>query len=253
MLFSKKQGSLKTPQDSRGIIDPKSLAVASGVCIAITWSFFREFAFFPLALPFAICVYVNGVKAERSRQKNAMRRSCRDACIVLSSELAAGASLEQGICRTGSQLGAMWSMDSEFLKNWRLMERRIVMRESAEEAFSDFAKRTGLTEALELAGLISFSKRGAGRIGGLLKTFAAQLEQELSVEEEIAIKLTEKRLELGIMCVMPAFIAVYMQLSSYDLVSVLYETLWGRVFMSVCLLLYCLAYGLGRSFLRIGM
>lgn len=221
------------------------------VTVCLTWIFFRNLVFFALAMPFGVMVYasVRAVRIKKSRDLE--RRKCRDAFLAMASALAAGYALEQSVVQADKDISDMWGEDSEFLARFRQMEREIVMHKPIEEAFEAFASDTGLNEVKELAGLIAIAKRGGGHTKELLREFATQLDEQLYVESEIQTHLTQKRMELNIMSVMPAFIVLYMQIGSYEMVSGLYEQLWGRVFMGVCLGIYALAYALGRHMLNI--
>jgi len=228
-----------------------ALMSAAAIMVVLTWIFYRNLLFFAFSLPFGVMVY-SSVRTERFRKnRDIERRRCRDAFLSMASALAAGYALEQSVVQADKDIAGVWGEDSDFLRRFRQMEREIVMHKPIEEAFESFASDTGLNEVKELAGLLAIAKRGGGHTKDLLREFATQLDEQLYVESEIQTHLTQKRMELNIMSLMPAFIVLYMQIGSYDMVAGLYAQLWGRVFMSVCLLLYAFAYGMGRQMLNI--
>ena len=59
-----------------------------------------------------------------------------------------------------------------------------------------------------------------------------------------------KRAEQKVMNFMPSGILVYISITSSDMMKVMYESLIGRLIMTICLGVYILAYCLSEKMLR---
>ncbi len=127
------------------------------------------------------------------------------------------------------------------------MEKQLMtFRVPMEQAFEGFAKRSGVSEAMQLSQLLMIAKRSGGDVAMLLRLSATQLKEISAVELEIETGITQLKLEQRIMTVMPAGMLIYVQVGMPDLIKPMYETQVGRIVMFGAFLLYIVAIAWGR-------
>jgi tight adherence protein B len=227
--------------------------MSASVTVALAWLFFRTLAAVFVTVPAGVAFYLQQRKQAALREEQERRTQCKDALLAVSGALSAGYALENAIAQARPGIIQIWGEDCEILQEWDRMEAALALHIPVEEAFGVFAAHMKLPELTQLSGLLSVAKRSGGRLGALMRTTATQMEERIRVEEEIRNRLTEKRMELSIMLLMPPGILLYLQVCSYDIIANLYETLWGRGFMGGCLLVYGLGWWLGMKMLDIRM
>ena len=62
------------------------------------------------------------------------------------------------------------------------------------------------------------------------------------IKDEIAVAISEKKMEQNIMTVIPIFLMIYVNMSSKGFLDVMYDTLMGKIVMTVSLIAYVAAY-----------
>lgn len=217
------------------------------------WLFYRDLRAVCITFPVGVVFYLGQRRKKLLRSMQERRGQCKDALLAVSSALSAGYALENTLPQAREAVCQVWGDDSVFVQEWARMESGVLLHIPVEQVFLEFAERMELPELEQLAGLLAVAKRSGGRLGALMKTTASQMEERLHVENEIRTRLAEKRMELYIMLLMPPGILLYLQICSYEIIAALYETLWGHVFMSVCLAIYGLGWWLGMKLLDIRM
>ena len=85
----------------------------------------------------------------------------------------------------------------------------------------------------------------------MIRNVVRQMGEKIDVEREIETILTAKKLELRILTLVPLGMVAYLKLSFPELTRVLYGNLLGVIVMSVCLLIYVVAYEIGRRIVEI--
>ena len=95
------------------------------------------------------------------------------------------------------------------------------------------------------------AKRNGGNITEVLLNTAERIRGGINVDKEIDTLLSEKKLELRIMEIMPFFIMMYLEVTSVGYFNVLYQDYKGRILMTACLLGYMGAVYVGKRILDI--
>ncbi len=182
-----------------------------------------------------------------------MKMEFKEYMLMVSNSLQAGYSLERALANSEKDLMKLYEKDSVLLKPVHEMNQKVAMNIQVEKVFLQMAEKTGLEEAETLADILSFSKRAGGDYGRHIKGAAIKIEEKLAVEQEIDTLTAEKRLELKIMCAMPLFILLYISLTSSGFLDALYLSVVGRIFMTICLLLYGVIVMLGKRIVKISV
>ena len=85
----------------------------------------------------------------------------------------------------------------------------------------------------------------------IIRNAVRQMGEKIDVEREITTLVSGKKLELRIMTMIPLGMVLYMKISFPEFLDVLYGNLAGVIIMSICLLVYVVAYEMGRRIVEI--
>ena len=80
---------------------------------------------------------------------------------------------------------------------------------------------------------------------------ADMLEEKIETKQEIDAAIAAKKMEQGVMSVVPCGIILYMQITSPGFLDVLYGNITGIVVMTVCLGGYVMAYRAGKRMVEV--
>lgn len=117
--------------------------------------------------------------------------------------------------------------------------------------FAELAKQTGLEDVELFYGAASIAHKNGGNLIHVIAQAAWHIREKQRTDQEIAALISAKKMEQTIMCGMPFAMLIYMKMTNPGYFDVLYHTLPGVLFMSVCLLVILIAYLLGRHFVDI--
>ena len=104
------------------------------------------------------------------------------------------------------------------------------------------AERMELKNAILFSQIFSVAKRTGGNMSEIIKNVTDDIVMKENVREEINTSITEKRLEQKVMTLIPGFIIIYISVSSPEFLKIMYESIVGKIVMTICLILYLLAY-----------
>ena len=136
-------------------------------------------------------------------------------------------------------------------KELTLMESQIRLSVPAWQLFMDLAGRSGDEDIGIFASAYAAARQSGGDVGNVMQKVSRMLGDKMDVRSEIDTALSSRKLEQGIMSLMPALIIAYLKLSSPGFMAPLYGNSFGIVFMSVCLAFYIGAWEMGRRIVDI--
>jgi len=226
------------------------LVIYIGLSLILDVVFFNDpiflVVFVPLYFPYRKVVSSELIL----RKKRELREEYMDAIITMINAMESGYSLEGSIRKANDVVKIMHGEKSIMGKELIRMDGRVKIGVTVEEVFAEFAKRSGLKEAEILSGAISITKRHGDNVVELMKMVADLIGNEIKTEKEISVLIASKRYEHLIMCTVPVGMIIYMRVTSFDIIKNLYQGYLGRVFMSVCMLVYFIAIYIGVHMLR---
>lgn len=174
-------------------------------------------------------------KREAGRRLN---RGFADALLAFSAALEAGYSAENAIVRAEKDLAMIYPEDEPVRKEFRYLERQLQNNQSLEQAFADMAERTQDKDIQCFAQVFEIAKRSGGDLVGVIKAAERTMAERADVKREIQTLISAKRLEAGIMKLMPCGILLYFLVTDPEYLSPLYEGVAGRCVMTVLLGIY---------------
>ena len=151
---------------------------------------------------------------------------------LLSGQLTAGYSLEQGLLRAVEDFERQAQRDKVLSEELHRMTAGISVNRPVEELLREFGRRSGLGSVRDLAELTATAKLHGGDMVELMLGTVRQLSDQKNLALELKTVQAAKRFEALIMLAMPAGMLVYLKLTNAAYISSLYELAYGRVLMA---------------------
>ncbi len=224
-----------------------------GILIAALFSyiFYRSLVVFLIFIPFGIIVPLTKRKELKNRQLQQLNLEFKEGILLLSSFLSAGYSVENSVISASGELSVLYGEEGLITKEFRFIERQIHMNRSVEQAFLEFALRSGLDDVKNFAEVFSTAKRSGGELVSIISHTADVIRDKVQVRQEILTMTASKQFELKIMNLIPFFIVIYIDFTSPGFFQIMYTTGAGRILMTICMILYMIAYQTAKRIMEI--
>lgn len=208
------------------------------LCAAVAFLFYRSpLAFLPL-VPLGYAYVRYSVRNQCRMRKEKLVRDFREMLGLLTASLRAGYSIENAFQDAGRNLASIVGKDSDMVRELDWINAQIRLSVPVERLLLDFGRRSGSEDIENFAAVFAAAKRMGGNTANIVRETALSISSKIDVEREIETAIAAKKYEQKIMGVMPAFIILYMQLTSPGFLSVMYTSVFGALVMTACLAVY---------------
>ena len=195
-----------------------------------------------ILLPLGVPIYREQKRRIINKKKKELKVQFKDMLMVMSDSLKTGYSVSNALKESYKDMVSMYGRYSYICEELRIMISKIKLNVREEDIFKDFAKRTGLREAILFSRIFSVAKRTGGNMTEVIGSVTDSIVVRENVREEIEVSTTEKKTEQKIMTLIPMALILYVKMMSPDFLNIMYETNAGRIVMTICLVLYILAF-----------
>lgn len=221
------------------------------VFFAIGMVFFRNFG-----LAGCSCGLVYLYIKERRSQAIAKRKSLlldqfKEAMYALTSALSAGKSVEQAFLSSLKDLSSIYVEEEDIIIEWKTICHKLVMNESVEKAFLDFAQRSDLEDVDNFANVFIMAKKSGGNLVEIIEDTSQLISDKIEIQKEIDILIVQKQFEQKILSMIIPGMIIFFGVVSPEFLEPLYTTLSGRGIMVVALCMYLLAHLIGKKIVAI--
>lgn len=229
------------------------LALAKGILLIgmISYLFYGTWICTILFLPYLIWYIKSWEKQLVKKKQSKFRLQFKEAIQSLSAALNVGYSVENAMRETIKDLKGIYKKDDMILREFSYMIRQLQMNVSVETVLQDFAQRTADEDVQTFVTVFNMAKRSGGDTMEIIRNAVRQMGEKIDVEREITTLVSGKKLELKIMTMIPLGMVLYMKISFPEFLDVLYGNIAGVIIMSICLLVYVVAYEMGRRIVEI--
>lgn len=195
-----------------------------------------------ILLPLGVPIYREQKRRIINKKKKELKVQFKDMLMVMSDSLKTGYSVSNALKESYKDMVSMYGRYSYICEELRIMISKIKLNVREEDIFKGFAKRTGLREAILFSRIFSVAKRTGGNMTEVIGSVTDSIVLKENVREEIEVSTTEKKTEQKIMTLIPMALILYVKMMSPDFLNIMYETNAGRIVMTICLVLYILAF-----------
>ncbi len=220
------------------------------VC-SISILFFNSWLFFPVLLPLVWFLFKDYIRTQANKRERKLVTEFKEMIMALAANMEAGYSLERACYMAADEMKSLYQGSSYIEQELAYILHGLEMNENIEALLADFGERSGNGDIMEFAQVVAVAKRSGGNLIRIVKKSAYTIGQKIEVENEIDTTVTAKRLEQRIMSLMPFGIILYLRIANQGYMDILYETVTGRIVMTVCLVLVGLATVWGEKIVKI--
>lgn len=185
------------------------------------------------------------------KRKKELSTQFNDFLSSINGSLQAGYSLENAVEEAYKELIAFYHNKSWMVKELGVIRNGMNNRQPVEELIHEFAERSGIEDIHDFANVIMIAKKSGGDMNEIIESNIAVIEEKLEIRQEIETSLSSRNLEVRIMSVIPFFIILYIDVTSRGYFDMLYQTIGGRIFMTVCLGVYLAAIRVSEKIIHI--
>lgn len=178
----------------------------------------------------------------RQRKMDELEGQFRDMLLSLSDIMRVGYSMENALKEAHRDMAREHGKESMICKELAIINRRVEMNMNLVDVLNEFYKRCEIEYIKDLIKVFTVAKRTGGNLIEAVGNVAGNISMKEEVKEEIMVEIRAKTLEQKIMCFIPFLVTAYISTTSSNTMSIMYSTMIGRLVMTVCLVLYLLAY-----------
>ena len=212
----------------------------AGASAACAYLFYRSVFGLVCAVavvPFMISV-LQKIRAERENRQ--LLIEFQSVMESLGGSLMAGYSPESAFVEAQTDLRRLYGK-SQMEEALEAVNRKVYLNQPVEEAFYEYALKTGLPELCEFAEIFRYAKKSGGNLAQITHACVGQLTERANTREEIRIAFAAKRMEARMLLLLIPGILAFVTVSSPEYASTLYHTAGGALIMSIALAGYLAA------------
>lgn len=208
------------------------------LCAGVAFLFYRKLAAVIPLIPLGYFYMRSNIRSRCRVRREKLLRDFREMLSSLTVALRAGYSVENAFRDAEKNLISVVGRDSDMTRELMWINAQIRLSVPVERLLMDFGRRSGSEDIENFAAVFAAAKRMGGNTADIVRETADTISGKIDVEREIETAIAAKKYEQKIMSVMPAFIILYMQLTSPGFLSVMYTSAFGAIVMTVCLAVY---------------
>lgn len=218
---------------------------------AVSYTFYRRVEVFLVLLPAAVCYPFHRRKKLRQKRLQELNLQFKEGILILSSSLSAGYSIENALDVSGRELQLLYGVHGMITREFAHMVHQMRMNRPVESVMLEFGERSGLDDVENFARIFLVAKRSGGRLVPVINHTVDVMNDKILVQEEIRTLTSSKQLEQKVMNLIPFLIILYIDGTSPGFFSIMYDSVIGKIIMSVCLVVYVIAYVMTQKILNI--
>ena len=219
----------------------------TGFALLTSWLFYDLEPVSVLLLG-VIPLFIYGFKKKRrALRTERMDIRFKDALQYFRNGLDAGYSPEHSIADTAKGLAGLYGKDAEITKEFMIIAGKLQTGMTMEQAFTEFAERTGAVRIKEFADLFRILKRTGGNLNKVIAGTLSDLSDSISLRRDLNVVIAAKKGEFYIMSAIPYGILLYLRLLAPEMSAPLYHSMFGIGFMTVILVCCAVCHIFGKT------
>ncbi|MGN0437368.1 MAG: type II secretion system F family protein [Lachnospiraceae bacterium] len=204
--------------------------------LLISFLFYNAFYGFFIMIFFSFFDYKELRNKKLKDQKRKLSLQFLSLMEALVTSLSAGYSLETAFFEAKKDLLLLYEKTDFIIRELEIVQTGLGMNLSVEKLLLDFGNRSDIEDIRNFANVVVAAKRNGGNLIHIIQKTVNCISDKISVEEEIATMIAEKKLEQKIMMIMPYGMLFYLRLTNGNYLDPLYHNLIGIFLMTVFLI-----------------
>ncbi|MCR5156058.1 MAG: type II secretion system protein F [Butyrivibrio sp.] len=224
-----------------------------GAVIALLFGrlFYDSWLAVMILLPLILPWFVHEKTLQNQRNRRLMGIQFRDAIGSVLTSMKAGYSVENAFIAAYHDMALLYGKSSLICNALAGIRKGLSNNIPIEKLLHAVGKKSGNRDILDFAEVFTVAKRGGGNMTEIIGRTIAVISRKMDVEKEIDVLISAKRMEAGIMNLVPFFIILYISITSKGFFEPLYHNLPGIILMTVCIGLYIGAYLMSERIVNI--
>jgi tight adherence protein B len=186
------------------------------------------------------------------KRSHILRTQFGDFLYSLSASIATGRQLSNALHDAYTNLSYLYKATDPMIIELKYMIKSIdENRESEESVLTGFAVRSGVEDIRNFVSVYLTCRSTGGDINQVIANASEILMQKISIEREIRVMTSQKQFEGKIISAMPIIIIMFLNIASPEYLDNLYNTIPGRLVMTVALIGILSAYALTEKITNI--
>ena len=229
------------------------LALMKGIAILllIAYVFYRSPVAFFIALPALAVIIVKERRSTVDKRRHELMLQFREMMHGVIAGLQAGYSIENAFVQVYEDMCLLYGPGAMISCELKTLRRKLRNNLNIEDALDDMAKRAHVQDITDFAEVFRIAKRSGGDLPAILRNTADLISDRIEVQREINTRISAKKMEQGIMNLVPFGIILYIDTTSPGFFDPLYHNVFGVAVMTVLLAVYIAAYVLAGKILDI--
>lgn len=244
--FNKKQ---KNYFDGTLNIKEEIQCLSEGMCIVALFSYFfyRSYLALLILLPLSY-FYRKYRKRQLIKLKlERLEQQFKEAMLAVQTNMQAGYSIENAFVESYQDIVRIYGENSDMGKELLWIRMGMKNGKALESLLQDLAHRCPESEIAEFAEVYSIASKTGSRWDDVIIKTVSFIREKIEIKEEIEILIHGKKMETRIMCLIPFFILIYMDITSKGYFDILYHNILGIAIMTMCMAVYIVAYILAEK------
>lgn len=187
-------------------------------------------------------------RAAKQKRLNKLRVQFFDMLEAMSVAMRAGNPPLKALQSARSDLAMIYAGDSDILRELDIIIQRFYNAVPLSEAFSDFARRSGLEDAASFASVYATIEGKSSRADEIVRETQQIIADKMEIEMEIDTLMTAAKSEVNIMLFMPLVILGVIGYAGAGFMDAIYTTPLGRVVATGGLIVFFISFWMARKF-----
>lgn len=219
---------------------------------AVAFVFYQNHILCVLICPLALLYPRIKTRSIIEKRKYDINIQFRDMLYSLSTTISAGKSIELAFRDILTDMEVLYpSPDTPIIREIEYIIRKIDMNETVEDALSDFARRVHIDDIVNFVDVFHICKRTGGNIIEVTKNASNIINDKIEIKHEINTLLAERKLERRVLNLLPPAMVLLLSVSASEYMRPVFTTVYGRLVMTVAIMLLTAAYFISKRIMNI--
>ncbi len=171
-----------------------------------------------------------------ARRKRELTSQFKDLLYALSASISTGRQLQEALKDSVGTMDLIYGEDSLISSELRIMVKTMEESgETEETVLREFAIRSGIKDIIAFSDVYAVCISTGADLDRVIRKTVEILMGKIELERQIQTLTSQKRFEFAILTAMPILILLFLRITSWSYISVLYETTAGRFTMTIAL------------------
>ena len=201
--------------------------------------------------PMALFWFVHRKTIDSDRNVRIIGIQFRDAMSSALTSMRAGYSAENAFVEAKKDMELLYGKKSLIYSALSRIEKGIRNNVPLEILLIQMGQETKNKDIQDFAAVFAVAKKSGGNMTDIISRTISVISEKMDVEKEIDVLISAKRMEAGIMDMVPFFIIFYISLTSPGFFEPLYHNVFGSILMTLCMGVYIFAYLMSERIVNI--